>query len=55
MTNMDQLPPSISEACMDETSFIVYNLPVYELINSDLLGAFQMKGMSNVYILIVYE
>ncbi|XP_052714304.1 ribonuclease P protein subunit p40-like isoform X1 [Crassostrea angulata] len=44
MTKMDQLPPSISEACMDEMSFIVYSLPVHELINSDLLGAFQKKG-----------
>lgn len=54
MTKMDQLPPSISEACMDEMSFIVYSLPVYELINSDLLGAFQKKGVSNVYIMIAY-
>lgn len=54
MTKMDQLPPSISEACMDEMSFIVYSLPVHELINSDLLGAFQKKGVSNVYIMIAY-
>lgn len=40
---------------MDEMSFIVYSLPVYELINSDLLGAFQKKGVSNVYNMIVYE
>ena len=45
MTNMEKMPSSITEACTKEISHIVYSLPVYEMINPDLLGAFQKKGI----------
>ncbi|XP_022344044.2 ribonuclease P protein subunit p40-like isoform X1 [Crassostrea virginica] len=48
MTNMEKMPSSITEACTKEISHIVYSLPVYEMINPDLLGAFQKKGSLNM-------
>ncbi|XP_048776316.2 ribonuclease P protein subunit p40-like isoform X2 [Ostrea edulis] len=44
MTGMDMLPPNIEKPCKTALSYIVYNLPVHELINPDLIGAFQRKG-----------
>ncbi|XP_061197006.1 ribonuclease P protein subunit p40-like [Saccostrea echinata] len=44
ITHLETFPSNIIEICEDELSYIVYNLPVHELINPDLLGAFQQKG-----------
>ncbi|XP_062607429.1 ribonuclease P protein subunit p40-like [Saccostrea cucullata] len=44
ITQQETFPSDIREICLAEISYIVYNLPVHELISPDLLGAFQKKG-----------
>jgi hypothetical protein len=45
ITGLESLPPNIQDSCKSVSSFIVHDLPVHELINPDLIGAFQRKGI----------